>query len=416
MTDETKLTDKSHSFSVADRLAAALHYDFCPSANRWFYWMKSPLAGLAAAAIGAISVGLAVNPAVLVAAGAIVAIAILGLIWPMITARGLRCELEFEKSRGREGQPCGVILRVANRWPWPAWGLSLQQGFVEGIPNATEGAALARVPGRSQGEYRWEFTPPRRGVYPLTSPRIETGFPFGIWNTGVEAQVVRPLIVWPHTVDLHHLPELAAADSLDDLLSDRKAGDFGDLLGTRPFREGDSLRRVHWSQTARHGRLIVCERQAGAVAAIAVDADLVAESFAEASECETAIRIVASLCESLPRLHAHLDCRIGGELIPVAAGPNGARRALDALARVPRGGFTVTPRHSPLRRLSEGVLHLVVTGSKRTGIPSNNSTRVIAVGATEIPSCSRRHRAWMLLESNRLADLPAAWRRACHAT
>jgi uncharacterized protein (DUF58 family) len=62
-------------------------------------------------------------------------------------------------------------------------------------------------------------------------------------------------------------------------MSDRTAGETGDLLGTRLFRAGDSLRRVHWVQTARQQQLVVTERQSPAGSVVRVCVDTAAESY-----------------------------------------------------------------------------------------------------------------------------------------
>jgi uncharacterized protein (DUF58 family) len=424
-TSPTVRAERANRMSIPARLLELLHYDFCPGANRWVYWLKRPLWVLLLAAAAALAIGALVSPFLLIFALALAGVCALGAVWPWLTMRGLSCQLEFERSRTREGKPIRVTLRIANRWPWPAWGLSLQTGFVhdrETAGSAREGMALACVPGWSQSEFHWEFIPASRGVYPLEPPLLETGFPFGFRQAGRVAEARRELIVWPATVDLHHLPEAAAADSVDDLLSEHRAGDFGDLLGTRSFREGDSLRRVHWSQTARHGRLIVCERQAGSVAAVRVLVDVSAEYYPGSDGAERlngALRVAASLCESLQRQHAAVECQVGGEWIRIGGGPQGLRRLMDALARIGRQGVPdAEPIHPRQLAATDGVLHLVVTSQTRLAMQNGNNgnVRVIAVGLSNDPSNgAATSRGWLRVQPDELDQFPAQWRRVCRA-
>lgn len=190
---------------------------------------------------------------------------------------------------------------VTNRWPWPLWGLSLARGFEtlddRGDLQST-GVSLARIPGWSTSEFPWEFTPPGRGVYPLAAPQLETGFPFGLYQAKCEVECTEELIVWPQAYGVDCIPETPDQNASEEHLSDRRVGDFGDVMGTREFRDGDSLRRVHWAQTARLGRLIVCERQApkNQVVTVILDAGL-------DDTLEDRIRIVAGIAESLKRMH-----------------------------------------------------------------------------------------------------------------
>ena len=115
---------------------------------------------------------------------------------------------------------------------------------------------------------------PQRGAYPVNGrAEVETSFPFGLFRARREVRVTGKLIVWPQTVALPNLPDVAETSSVDDSFSDRRVGDLGDMLGTRLFREGDSLRRVHWAQTARQQTLIVTERQAPLTTSVRVVLD-----------------------------------------------------------------------------------------------------------------------------------------------
>ena len=108
------------------------------------------------------------------------------------------------------------------------------------------------------------------------------------------------------------------------------------MTGTRLFRDGDSLRRVHWAQTARQGRMIVCERQAAAQSAVRVvfDSDPhLHRGAGRDSTLEWSIRIAASVCAAYHRENAHVECCFGHETIPLQAGSHGMKKFLDALAR-----------------------------------------------------------------------------------
>ncbi len=237
-------------------------------------------------------------------------------------------------------------IRITNRWPWPVWGLALEQGFAV-FADVTrqeigESVALARVPGWSTSEFAWSFIPQRRGVYPLETPAVETGFPFGMVKARKECIADNELLVWPRTVTLESLPDTFDQAPREDQLTDRKAGDCGDMLGTRPFRQGDSLRRVHWAQTARQGRMIVCERQSPAACSVRVIVDLrpaIHSGEGPTSTLEQALRITASVCQSLRAQRASVECVIGREVVTLGNSESDWRRLLDLLARVPRQGW-----------------------------------------------------------------------------
>lgn len=422
--------------SLVRSLASAAHYDFCPWANKWVYWLKRPLPCLVLAAVTSISCGYFVNPQALVAAIAISGVVFLGVFWPAITLRGLGCNVTFEKWRGREGRPVRVKVRIRNRFPWPAWGLSLHRGFAAiavGETSTAGGLALAKVPGWSTSEFTWEFVPPSRGEYPLETPQLETAFPFGLWRGRRPVDVEGRLLVWPSTIELAAIPESADLCPSEDTFSEHRVGDSGDLMGTRLFRDGDSLRRVHWAQTARHDRLIYCERQAAtqSAAEVILDADAsIHRGTGPDSSLEWAIRITASICESLQAFDAHAECTIGGERIAVGRGQHGMRRLLDKLARLPRAGLP-GPVQTPgcgCHRAHQRLMQIVVTTDVREVQPAghahrpDNRTVVLrTAGFTEAGSSESRGltavRPWIEIKSARDASacFSDVWKKVCHA-
>ena len=316
-----------------------LEYDFCPWANRWLYWMKRPIASLALAGLAALACAIFVKPLALVACGATLVVVLLGYVWPSVAVRGLDCSIRFTQTRVSENEPATARVRIVNRWPWPVWGMSLEGGFDGGNEGGNPRAAsvaLARVAGWATTEFEWSFIPRCRGEYPSQPPRLVTGFPFGLRHASRPVTVEQPLLVWPQIVPLETLLDAAETRPSDDSYSDHRVGDSGDMTGTRPFRDGDSLRRVHWAQTARHGRMIVCERQAPAQSAIRVvfdSAQHLHRGSGGNSTLEWSIRLAASICAAYHRENAQVECCFGHEVIPIAHGPRGLQRFLDFLAR-----------------------------------------------------------------------------------
>ena len=401
-----------------ERLDWLLNADFCPWANRWVYWLKNPLWCLVLGTGASIACGLFVNPQVFLLTGVLVLVVGLGTVWPHVCMRGIRCQIEFDRRRSREGETVPVKLTITNRWPWPVWGLSL----IEGFETASEtrlpenSVSLARVSGWSETSYVWNFQPSSRGVYPTQPPTIETGFPFGIIQSKQQAECAGSLIVWPETVALTAMPDAADSRISEDQLTDRRAGDFGDMLGTRLFREGDSLRRVHWAQTARQREMIVVERQATATAAVRVTLQL--DRAADSESFERTIRIAASICESLYRQHAYVECLIDRTLYVCAAGESEFRKLMDAFARIRRDGVLAEhPTGCSSAGRSNGLLEIVVTSDGcLEELPRAASQRMVVVQSPD--GGGRSHVCpWLTVstEADWSRQLPLLWRRACHA-
>lgn len=404
MSSELVHETDARSQVLLHKVNSALSSDFCPWANRYVYWLKNPFWVLVLAIAGSITCGIFLNPLVFVLTVVLVTVTAAGVVLPWVAIRGIDCRVAFDVQRTRVGNPAIVRLIVRNRLPFPVWGISLIRGFaVDPGADSDEGLALARVPGWSTVEYSWAFEPRHRGLYPNDNAEVETSFPFGLFRAQKQASVDGQLIVWPQTVRLDGMPDAAESEHTEEQCSDRRAGEFGDVTGTRPFRNGDSLRRVHWTQTARQQTLIVTERQAPAMTSVRLVVDLSASSHPSDKSLDLCVQAAASLCESLHRQHARVELVLGKEFFVAGETAAGFHRAMDALATA-----TASSQPEPAGALRSQGFEICVTTPTGfvVGVP-----RQIVVGEGEAPV-----RPWIGLDSrdelvNRFPDL---WRKACH--
>ena len=200
---------------------------------------------------------------------------------------------------------------------------------------------LQRIPAWSQSQFKWEFHPPRRGILPTETPEIANGFPFGLYRVARQVEVERDAIVWPQCVDLDSVPQLTGAQfNIDGSTSDRPGND-GDVIGARDYRRGDSLRQIHWAQTARRGKWIVRERQTHAQKPITIVVDLAPQTHTgvgSGSSFEWAIRTAATIGRHFHCHHSHVRLICGG--LPTGipgsvSNRRGLEELLDYLAKLP---------------------------------------------------------------------------------
>jgi uncharacterized protein (DUF58 family) len=346
------------------RLGDALTRDYCRRYDRYLKWARNPLVVLILAAIASALCGLCLHPQGFVLSFGLGALIVAGVAWPRLGVLGLVGTLSFEKSRSREGEPVQASLNLRNRCPWGAWGLSvhagLDQGFDSGISHAI---------GWRTTEVRWDFMPARRGVYPEGVPRIASGFPFGLSSSSRVLEVSNSLLVWPRTFAVGPIPRVAGGLFSEGTAPRNRPGGSGDFLGVRPYRRGDSLRRVHWPQTARLGQMVVCELQSAAVPRVQVVLDAhPAGHFGTGpdSSREWAIRVAASFVEAWIGQGAEVELVVGGLEIPGRGGSVATRRAclLDALARIRPDVEMALPElldQPACRRFSNGLRVVVAT-------------------------------------------------------
>ena len=305
------------------RLWRLANHDFCPDQNRWAYKLKHPLAVLLSSATLAAFCGVMINPLAYAVAASLLLAAVAGLAWPEVATRGVDVSVDWGRVRIPEGDSVEVRVRLRNRLPVPVWGLRLV-----GLGGVAE-AALPYLPAFGEREVGWRTTAARRGVFPCGTlrPAVETAMPFGVRTASRDAAVNGRLTVWPAKAELPGRIDLGSVRDGEDRATDRRAGESGDLLGVRRFRLGDSLRRVHWAQTARQRELIVCERQASVSAAVRVGADLPAD----AEGLEATLRAAASVVENLTRAGTAVELWLGGERVRPSVDP---RAGWDAMAAV----------------------------------------------------------------------------------
>jgi uncharacterized protein (DUF58 family) len=423
------------------RLVNLFNHDFCPGANRYVYWLKQPIGWFVLAATAALTIGVSVAPQALVVCAAITAVVVLGVAWPWIGLRGISCSLSFDRHRATEGSPVGVRITVANRWPWPLWGLMVERGFfVSAVDpaDASPAVSLARIPGWSRSTFRWDFEPQRRGRYPTEVPRLASGFPFGIWHGHREIAVENELVVWPRMAALTSIPPIHGRSLAVAGTESRQAGDEGDMLGVRPYRSGDALRHVHWAQTAKHDRLVVCERQATGRRRVQLilDADADAHRNGSAAESlEEVIRVGASIGRQLHAHHANIELRIGRRTVVAEPGNQGLKRMLDALATWSRAAEDSSGASSGPEIDARSLLVVVTTDSvasrwKRTLLRHRDAQLIILafaadgkgrgeIGAPcqeqETPELAAKDSSLVLDgRDDVLARLVRGWERICH--
>jgi uncharacterized protein (DUF58 family) len=99
-----------------------------------------------------------------------------------------------------------------------------------------------------------------------------------------EAALVLPLFT--SLSDVRQVHELEAAAAAP------RAGSGTELFGVREYRPGDSLRRIHWRSSARHGELIVREFEPPGVQTLGILVDPspanveIADQIARIAACE----------------------------------------------------------------------------------------------------------------------------------
>jgi uncharacterized protein (DUF58 family) len=230
--------------------------------------------------------------------------------------------------------------------------------------------------------------------------RVASAFPLGLVRCELRFDLPVELLAFPRLLGLGELGQLPGG--ADDRAFDRSRVSAGDeeLAGVREWREGESLRHVHWRISARRGELVLremrrpSERPVELVLATLVDGPPTAAGRRRAFEL--AVSLAATLAEHhLRRGHA-VRLRLAGEGEPetmLLRGRDGLWRALARLALVEaREG---DPVGAAARALA------------RTGPAGRDGERAIAVVAARLrtPAGAARRCVWLDADDPRTDEL-----------
>jgi len=326
-----------------------MNTDFCPQLNRYVYWLKEPVGWFAIAAVASLLVGAFLSPIGWTLAAGLIAMIGAGLGLPWVAVRFTECKLEPVIDEINELENSQLLLTVRNRLPLPLWGLMVegylaapieQKGFIGDASlecKRKPDVGLACVPALCEATFRLSIRPAHRGFYPIEAPVVTCAFPFGIWTARRKVKHVTPVTVWPMRVDLSGLLDIGGASAADEGIGER-VGSSGEFLGVRAFRRGDSLRSIHWVQTARMDSLVVCDRSGPQRQTVSLEIDtrpIRGNAAVARDHLAWRVRIVASLAELLCARHIPFQLVIDDCVYTLATGKRGLKQAFDRLAAIP---------------------------------------------------------------------------------
>ncbi|HET7419959.1 MAG TPA: DUF58 domain-containing protein [Candidatus Dormibacteraeota bacterium] len=166
---------------------------------------------------------------------------------PLFEGDAMGLEIGFRARRGRRG---------------PAWAT----GEIGGRPIGV-GTGVVTADGRSV--VRWADTLPR-GAVQARGWRLGTGDPLGLFAGSRNLPDAEVALVLPKFASLAERRETREVEAS---VPAPRAGSGSELFGVREYRAGDSLRRIHWRASARHGQLVVREYEPPGVQTLAISVD-----------------------------------------------------------------------------------------------------------------------------------------------
>lgn len=200
----------------------------------------------------------------------LVNISIFLLTVPLLSAAAValgRTRLKVRRSFGPDpvttGASTTVTLSLGHASPLPA-GTAMNEHLPQGFGNTP--TFSADDPGQAAAAekttaYRYRLRPTHRGVYAIGPLRVQLSDPFGLAMRPIAVDRPTPLTVVPPVLPLPVTGVLGSTGTRGTATSHHQATPENDDVMTREYRDGDSLRRVHWPATARHNTLMVRQEQ-----------------------------------------------------------------------------------------------------------------------------------------------------------
>jgi uncharacterized protein (DUF58 family) len=148
-------------------------------------------------------------------------------------------------------------------------------------------AATGLVP-RSGWRRRIELAGLRRGPVGARGLMVESSDVAGLFRGRRSSPDAEVALVLPRFVSFAGKMQ---ARELEASVAAPRAGSGTELFGVREYRPGDSLRRIHWRSSARHGELVVREYEPPGVQTLGIFCD---PSPAGAGVADQVARIAAS--------------------------------------------------------------------------------------------------------------------------
>ena len=257
-------------------------------------------------------------------------------------------------------------LRNGSRIPKP-W---LEVHNPTTLPGSLPGRAIS-LGGRSERSWLVRAPLTRRGHFRIEPLHIRTGDPFGFFEASATVGQGVSVIVYPK---LEPLPawRLPAASLEGSHASPERTLQTTPLVSTvRPYAPGDSMNRIHWRMTARHGEIQVKEFELEQTADAWIVLDLqrgIQAGRGEGSTTEVAIQAAASIAHKAIGENRAVGMTVNASRIAHLPPDRGGRQHLkimQLLAAVDADGSAplLETLIATVGRLKRGMTAVIITAS-----------------------------------------------------
>ncbi len=190
----------------------------------------------------------------------------------------LKGDINVSSSHGEVGQQLSVTYKVVNspagRFPY----LELTGILGTSFQEEEDGMLISLEEGGS-AVFQREVLCTRRGIYDLASLTVKTGDPFGLFTIERPLCTGQEIRIYPRLRDYTEII-LPAKQHFGDLsVKDKQFEDYSQVSDLRAWQDGDSIKRIHWKQSARHDQVIVKNFALQGDASLTIFIDMEAKNY-----------------------------------------------------------------------------------------------------------------------------------------
>lgn len=269
----------------------------------------------------------------------LVSLLVASLIFSLFASRAVLSRIDFQlryPERVVAGEAATFALTLVNRRRLlPV--TSLTVALVEQPPGSWKRTRfdygyLPLLPRRTEALVARERSFARRGVWRIRSVRLESRFPFGLFEHRRSMVVEGTMRVHPPVRSLR-----SSQDGRFDVAGREESvrrGSGGELYSIRDSPGTDPRHHIDWKATARTGHLKVREFTSEDDQRVTIVFDYAVDEVPERLS-EAGVLLVAGLVDSLIRAGATVRLVTRTGVIPFGSGPKQTRAIFDQLAELP---------------------------------------------------------------------------------
>jgi uncharacterized protein (DUF58 family) len=238
------------------------------------------------------------------------------------------------------------------------------------LPGGLPGRAIT-LAGRSERSWLIRVPLARRGHFRIEPLHIRTGDPFGFFEASATVGQGVSVVVYPRLEPLPRWRLPAAQLEGAQVLPVRTMQTTPLATTVRPYAPGDSMNRIHWKSTARHGEIQVKEFDLEQTADAWIILDLqrgIQTGKGDESTVEAAVRAAASIADKALQENRSVGMTVNvarTAFLPPDRGSRQHLKIMQLLASVEADSSTplVETLITTVGRLRRGMTAVVITAS-----------------------------------------------------